>query len=101
MLKASKLWITYSVFQISAAAAAGIPQEIFEDDYFRQNLPATYGSVSLPPTTNTTTDYREEDSKDSLFGKEVENCSQGFHELSAHLRTAAYNSSKYYNLMDR
>ena len=74
-----------------------VPQEIFQDDYFRQNLPPTYGSVSLPPPSTTT---QAQQADNDIFGKEVEHCSQGFQELSQHLRLAACNSSKYYNLVD-
>ena len=58
-----------------------------EDDYFRQNLPGSYGSESV--------DYGDESSevsggedRGSVYGRETDRCSQGFQELSRNLSIA-------------
>lgn len=58
-----------------------IAQELLQDDYFKQNLPSSYGSVSLTPPLEQ--DY---DVEQSVFGGDVARCSQGFMEMSNHLR---------------
>eukprot|EP00094_Tigriopus_californicus_P005635 TCALIF_05432-PA protein Name:"Similar to DNMBP Dynamin-binding protein (Homo sapiens)" AED:0.05 eAED:0.05 QI:0/0.53/0.43/1/0.8/0.87/16/1294/2068 len=66
-----------------------IAQELLQDDYFKQNLPSSYGSVSLTPPLEQ--DY---DVEQSVFGGDVARCSQGFMEMSNHLRgiTGKYGS---------
>ena len=54
---------------------ANLPRSMLEDDYFRQNLPATYGTVSLPPSENDT------DLDDFAFEKEFKLCSKGYEEM--------------------
>ena len=65
---------------------ANLPQSMLEDDYFRQNLPATYGTVSLPPSENDT------DLNDFAFEREFKLCSKGYEEMSNNL--SAFAQSK-------
>ena len=49
-----------------------VPKEIFEDDYFKKNLPASYGSISIPPSEN-----GYDDANSEIFGESVNQCSKG------------------------
>ena len=59
-----------------------IPKEIFEDDYFRRNLPSTYGSASVDlgdgDVSSASSAYGGYDAERSIFGEETERCSKGF-----------------------
>ena len=57
-----------------------VPEEIFTDDYFKANLPASYGSVSQSPPIED-----EYNPMESMFGSEAKQCSKGFQELSRNL----------------
>ena len=50
-----------------------LPAEILTDDYFKKNLPASYGSVSVTPPPEDTYDAEK-----SIFGGDVARCSRGF-----------------------
>ena len=69
-----------------------VPKEIFEDDYFRQNLPSSYGAVSrgVPSSTegddHANADMYTYDAEQSIFGGETERCSRGFQDMSRNLR---------------
>ena len=65
-----------------------LPRSILEDDYFKQNLPPTYGTVSLPPSENDTDDRLGE----FAFERDFKLCSKGYQELSNNL--SAYGQSK-------
>jgi hypothetical protein len=56
-----------------------LPKSMLEDNYFKQNLPATYGTVSLPPSEN------ETDLDDFVFEKDYKLCSKGYQEMSDNL----------------
>jgi len=58
---------------------SSVPREIFEDDYFRRNLPASYGSVSVDAGDGGPCEY---DAEESIFSGETERCSRGFRDLS-------------------
>ena len=64
-----------------------LPRSILEDDYFRRNLPPTYGTISLPPSENDT-----EDLEDFAFEKELKLCSKGYQELSNNLSAFGHSS---------
>ena len=71
------------------ARDASIPEELFQDDYFRKNLPQSYGSVSTEPPPSDA-EYNPEQ---SMFGSEVRKCSMGFQEMSRNL-SALGNAGK-------
>ena len=68
--------------------APGLPKELFQDDYFRKNLPASYGSLgdqsSLLQQSELQSFY---DVEKSVFGEESERCSKGFQDLSKNLKS--------------
>ncbi len=68
---------------------ASIPKEIFEDDYFRQNLPASYGTASVDPSVaggDGSVSAYDYDAEKSIFGGETARCSKGFQDMSENLR---------------
>ena len=62
---------------------ASVPEEIFRDEYFRKNLPSSYGSKSVEPSAEDQDHYSAEQ---SIFSGEVRKCSMGFQEMSRNLR---------------
>eukprot|EP00095_Tigriopus_kingsejongensis_P009498 maker-scaffold1595_size34508-snap-gene-0.8 protein:Tk09498 transcript:maker-scaffold1595_size34508-snap-gene-0.8-mRNA-1 annotation:"dynamin-binding protein" len=58
-----------------------LAEVLMQDDYFKQNLPSSYGSVSLTPP-----DEEVYNVEQSVFGGNVARCSQGFLEMSHHLK---------------
>ncbi len=92
---------------VDRARDPSIPKEIFEDDYFRRNLPATYGSTSVDLGDDddgggdggggggrgggdgggeSSSNYRAYDAERSIFGAETERCSRGFQDMSENLK---------------
>ena len=71
---------------------ASVPQEIFQDEYFRKNLPSSYGSVSVEPPPASAEEGHYSSVEQSIFSGEVRKCSMGFQEMSRNLRALGNGS---------
>ena len=65
-----------------------------QDEYFRKNLPSSYGSVSVepPPSSAGGEDGQYSSVEQSIFSGEVRKCSMGFQEMSRNLRALGNGS---------
>ncbi len=71
-----------------------MPKEIFEDEYFRRNLPATYGSVSGEGNNG----LDDNDSEEVVYDREAELCSKGFR---VRIAIDCYKQGFQYSLIER
>ena len=67
-----------------------LPKEILEDEYFKQNLPASYGTVSVSPPETLDADH-----EDGVFGTKLQMCSRGYQELSQNLSAFGQSSASW------
>ena len=66
-----------------------------QDEYFRKNLPSSYGSVSVEPPPSSAgggEDGQYSSVEQSIFSGEVRKCSMGFQEMSRNLRALGNGS---------
>ena len=67
-----------------------LPKEILEDEYFKQNLPASYGTVSVSPPETSDADH-----EDGVFGTKLQMCSKGYQELSQNLSAFGQSNASW------